>query len=54
MVTIIRRYWTLAVRHGGCFVPEFGSFVRGEIQLEFSLRPRWPSAQIDVISYATG
>jgi len=27
MVTIVRRYRTLAVRHDGCFIPEFGSFV---------------------------
>jgi hypothetical protein len=38
MVTIVRRYWTLAVRHDGCFVPEFGSFVRGEAIAEMS---RW-------------
>ena len=25
-----RRFWTLAIRHNERFVPEFGSFVRGE------------------------
>ena len=30
MVTVKQRYWTLAVRHDGRFVPEMGSFVRGE------------------------
>ncbi|HSY68709.1 MAG TPA: hypothetical protein VK813_08700 [Edaphobacter sp.] len=30
MVTVRGRYWTLAVRHDRRFVPEFGSFVRGE------------------------
>ena len=38
MITARRRYWTLAVRHDGCFVPEFGSFVRGEAIAEMS---RW-------------
>jgi len=30
MVTVKQRYWTLAVRYDGRFVPETGSFVRGE------------------------
>jgi hypothetical protein len=30
MSVISRRFWTLAVRHDERFVPEFGSFVRGE------------------------
>jgi hypothetical protein len=38
MVAIRRRYWTLAVRHDDHFVPEFGSFVRGEAIAEMS---RW-------------
>jgi hypothetical protein len=36
MGAIRRRYWTLAVRHGDCFVPEFGSFIRGEAIAEMS------------------
>jgi hypothetical protein len=36
MVTARRRYWTLTVRHDGHFVPEFGSFVRGEAIAEMS------------------
>jgi hypothetical protein len=30
MATVKQRYWTLVVRHDGRFVPEMGSFVRGE------------------------
>jgi hypothetical protein len=30
MTATRRRFWTLAVRHNERFVPEFGSFVRGE------------------------
>lgn len=36
MVAVRRRYWTLAVRHDGRFVSEFGSFVRGEAIAEMS------------------
>jgi hypothetical protein len=36
MVKVRRRYWTLAVRRDGHFVPEFGSFVRGEAIAEMS------------------
>jgi hypothetical protein len=40
MVTARRRYWTLAVRHDGHFVQEFGSFVRGEVIAEMT---KWRS-----------
>jgi hypothetical protein len=30
MVTARQRLWTLAIRRGGRFFPEYGSFVRGE------------------------
>jgi hypothetical protein len=36
MVAVRRRYWTLAVRHDGRFVPEFDSFVRGGAIAEMS------------------
>jgi len=36
MAAARRRYWTLAVRHDVHFVPEFGSFVRGEAIVEMS------------------
>ena len=36
MVAVRRRYWTLAVRHDGKFIPEFGSSVRGEAIAEMS------------------
>jgi hypothetical protein len=35
-----RRYWTLAIRHDDRFVPEFGSFVRGEVIVEMSEKRR--------------
>jgi hypothetical protein len=37
MIKANRRYWTLAI---GRFVPEFGSFVRGEVIVEMSERRR--------------
>jgi hypothetical protein len=40
MIYANRRYWTLAVRHDGRFIPEFGSFVRGEAIVEMSERRR--------------
>ena len=40
MINPSRRFWILAVRHDGRFVPEFGSFVRGEVILEMSQRRR--------------
>jgi hypothetical protein len=30
MATVRKRFWTLVIRRGGRFRPEFGSFVRGE------------------------
>jgi hypothetical protein len=30
MATARRRFWTLVIRRGGRFCPEFGSFVRSE------------------------
>ena len=36
MVTVRRRYRTLAVRPDGHFVAEFGSFVRGEAMAEMT------------------
>jgi hypothetical protein len=38
MIKPSRRFWILAVRRGGRFVPEFGSFVRGEVIVEMSQR----------------
>jgi hypothetical protein len=40
MINPSRRFWILAVRHDGRFVPEFGSFVRGEVIVEMSARRR--------------
>jgi hypothetical protein len=40
MINPSRRFWILAVRRGGRFVPEFGSFVRGEVIVEMSQRRR--------------
>ena len=30
MAAAISRFWTLLIRREGCFLPDFGSFVRGE------------------------
>ncbi len=30
MATVRQRFWTLVIRRDGRFIPEFGSFVRGE------------------------
>jgi hypothetical protein len=40
MINPSRRFWILTVRHDGRFVPEFGSFVRGEVIVEMSQRRR--------------
>jgi hypothetical protein len=40
MIQANRRYWTLAIRHDGRFVPEFGSLVRGEVIAKMSERRR--------------
>jgi hypothetical protein len=29
-MAVRKRFWTLLIRHEGRFLPEFGSFVRGE------------------------
>jgi hypothetical protein len=29
-MAVRKRFWTLLIRRGGRFLPEFGSFVRGE------------------------
>ena len=36
MATIRQRFWTLVIRRGGRFCPEFGSFVRGEAIVKMS------------------
>jgi hypothetical protein len=48
MVTVRRRYWTLAVRHDGRFFPEFGSFVRGEVIAKMSEWRRKGVRRIDL------
>jgi hypothetical protein len=40
MINPSRRFWILAVRHDGRFVPEFGSFVRGEVIVKMSEKRR--------------
>jgi len=40
MISPSRRFWILAVRYDGRFVPEFGSFVRGEVIVKMSERRR--------------
>ena len=36
MATVRQRFWTLVIRRGGRFCPEFGSFVRGEAIVKMS------------------
>jgi hypothetical protein len=48
MVTVRRRYWTLAVRHDRRFLPEFGSFVRGEAIAKMSEWRRKGVRRIDL------
>ena len=36
MPTVRQRFWTLVIRRGGRFCPEFGSFVRGEAIVKMS------------------
>jgi hypothetical protein len=36
MSTVRQRFWTLVIRRGGRFCPEFGSFARGEAIVKMS------------------
>ena len=36
MGTVKKRFWTLVIRRNGRFIPEFGSFVRGEAIAQMS------------------
>ena len=36
MATVKKRFWTLLIRRDGRFLPEFGSFVRGEVIVKMS------------------
>ena len=36
MATVRQRFWTLVIRRGCRFCPEFGSFVRGEAIVKMS------------------
>ena len=36
MATVKKRFWTLVIRRNGRFIPEFGSFVRGEAIAQLS------------------
>jgi hypothetical protein len=53
MVTVRRRFWTLAVRHNGRYFPEFGSFVRGEAIANMSERRRQGVRRSDLKIIAT-
>ena len=48
MVTVRRRYWTLAVQPDGRFFPEFGSFVRGGVIAKMSEWRRKGVRRIDL------
>ena len=36
MAKVRKRFWTLVVRRDGRFIPEFGSFVRGDVIVKMS------------------
>jgi hypothetical protein len=36
MAAVKSRFWTLLIRREGRFVPEFGSFVRGDVIVKMS------------------
>ena len=36
MATVRKRFWTLVIRRHGRFLPESGSFVRGEVIAQMS------------------
>jgi hypothetical protein len=36
MATARKRFWTLVIRRDGRFIPEFGSFVRGDVIVKMS------------------
>jgi hypothetical protein len=36
MATVRKRFWTLVIRRDGRFIPEFGSFVRGDVIVKMS------------------
>jgi hypothetical protein len=35
-MAVRKRFWTLVVRRDGRFIPEFGSFVRGDVIVKMS------------------
>jgi hypothetical protein len=52
MSTVRQRFWTLVIRRGGRFCPEFGSFVRGEAIVKMSelRRKRVPRTDLKIIA----
>jgi hypothetical protein len=36
MAKVRKRFWTLVIRRDGRFIPEFGSFVRGDVIVKMS------------------
>ena len=51
MATVRQRFWTLVIRRGGRFCPEFGSFVRGEAVKMSELRRKGvPRTDLKIIA----
>ena len=47
-MAVRKRFWTLLIRREGRFLPEFGSFVRGEAIAKMSELRRKGSRRIDL------
>jgi hypothetical protein len=52
MATVRKRFWTLVIRRDGRFIPEFGSFARGDVIVKMSelRRKGVPRSDLKVIA----
>ena len=48
MAAVKNRFWTLLIRREGRFLPEFGSFVRGDVIVKMSELRRKGVPRIDL------
>jgi hypothetical protein len=48
MAAVKNRFWTLLIRREGRFLPEFGSFVRGDVIVKMSELRRKGVRRIDL------
>jgi hypothetical protein len=50
-MAVRNRFWTLLARREGRFLPEFGSFVRGDVIVKMSeLRRKGPRGDLKIIA----